>query len=238
MAALLVGMAVMAVMMTVALPAWRTVAQREKEEELIFRGKQYARAVTLFQRKFGNTYPANVDALVAGRFLRKKYKDPITGGDFLPLTGSAAAAQGERGGQPQVSVQGRSGPGAPQAPSAAPAGRGGALQPGQGSTPGVVGTPGGLIGVVSKSTNASIRVYNGQTHYNEWAFVAQVVTNRPGAPPGAQLPGGGRGGPAGVPPRGGPNGPPLSGGRVGPGGEGGSGSRGGPPMPTGPGPRR
>src|SRR3989304_8768077 len=44
MAALLVSMAVMAIVMTAAMPVWRQITQREKEEELIFRGKQYARA--------------------------------------------------------------------------------------------------------------------------------------------------------------------------------------------------
>ena len=39
MAALLVAMAVMAVLMSAALPVWRHEAQREKEEELVFRGQ-------------------------------------------------------------------------------------------------------------------------------------------------------------------------------------------------------
>jgi Tfp pilus assembly protein FimT len=52
MAVLLVGLAIMSVMLTVAMPVWHQTAQREKEEELIFRGNQYARAVGLFQRKY------------------------------------------------------------------------------------------------------------------------------------------------------------------------------------------
>ena len=54
--------------------------QREKEEELIFRGLQYQRAVQLFVRKFGR-YPSSVDELLETnelRFLRKAYKDPMT----------------------------------------------------------------------------------------------------------------------------------------------------------------
>ncbi len=57
MAALLVGMSVMAVLMSALLPVWTHMATREKEEELIFRGRQYARAIGLFQRKFANTPP-------------------------------------------------------------------------------------------------------------------------------------------------------------------------------------
>ena len=42
MAALLVSIAVMAVLMSVAMPAYRHLARREKEAELVFRGEQYA----------------------------------------------------------------------------------------------------------------------------------------------------------------------------------------------------
>src|SRR5215510_7260041 len=82
MVALLVTLSVMTVIMTVALPVLSTMAQRERETELVFRGQQYARAVGLFQRKYGNALPPNVDVLIEQKFLRKKYKDPITGDDF------------------------------------------------------------------------------------------------------------------------------------------------------------
>ena len=55
MAALLVALAVMAVMMSVALPVWRHEAQREKEAELVWRGQQYIRAIRLFQDVSGWT---------------------------------------------------------------------------------------------------------------------------------------------------------------------------------------
>src|ERR1700719_52332 len=83
MAALLVAMAVMAVFLSVALPAWRTEAQREKETELIFRGTQYAHAIAMFQRKYANASPPSLDVLLNEHFLRKKFKDPMTkDGDF------------------------------------------------------------------------------------------------------------------------------------------------------------
>ena len=100
MAALLVAMSVMAVMMTVALPVWNTAARREKEAELVFRGEQYARAIALYQRKFANTLPPSVEVLLNDRYLRKKYKDPITGGDFQLLSGASVQANaGVPGGQ-------------------------------------------------------------------------------------------------------------------------------------------
>src|SRR5712691_5463206 len=83
MAALIAAMTIMVIFLSMALPAWRTAVQREKETELIFRGQQYARAIVLFQRKYANTFPPNVDILLNEHFLRKKFKDPMTeSGEF------------------------------------------------------------------------------------------------------------------------------------------------------------
>ncbi len=83
MVALLVGMSVMAVMLTAVMPSWNQMARREKEAELVFRGEQYARAIGLFQRRSGpGVLPPSLDVLVDQKFLRKKYKDPITNDDF------------------------------------------------------------------------------------------------------------------------------------------------------------
>jgi len=83
MAALLVTIAIMAVLMTVAMPTWRQQQKREKEAELIWRAGQYVHAVELYKRKFANAYPTSIDTLVKGRFLRKKYLDPMTkNGEF------------------------------------------------------------------------------------------------------------------------------------------------------------
>ncbi len=117
MAALLVAIAVMGVAMTVALPAWRQQTQREKEEELIFRGRQYVRAVQLFQRKYAAAYPPDVDLLVRLKFLRKKYTDPmVKDGEFEILyQGSPMAVT--------VPVQGRGGAQAAPTPGASGAGQ-------------------------------------------------------------------------------------------------------------------
>ena len=101
MAALLVSLAVMSVLMSVALPVWRHQARREKEAELEFRMKQYARAVALYMDKFQGTFPPNLDVLVQQKFLRKKYKDPITGGDFEPIYANSTAGQPGQPQQPQ-----------------------------------------------------------------------------------------------------------------------------------------
>jgi type II secretory pathway pseudopilin PulG len=61
--------------------------KRDQEEELVHRGVEYERAIRKYYRKFGS-YPATVEMLEDSnhmRFLRKRYKDPITGKDFKVL---------------------------------------------------------------------------------------------------------------------------------------------------------
>lgn len=88
-AALLVTVSVMAVLISVALPVWQTLVQREREAEFVFRGEQYARAIALYQRQYANTPPPDLDVLVQQGFLRKRYTDPmVPGGEFVPLTAS------------------------------------------------------------------------------------------------------------------------------------------------------
>jgi type II secretory pathway pseudopilin PulG len=155
MAAVLVALAVMSVMMTALLPVWRQQAQREKEAELVFRGAQYARAIQHYRRKNGNAFPPNIDILVQQKYLRKKYKDPMTGEDFQPLY------VGQQPNQPGMPGAGRQGaPGGQQPPQQ----MGG----------------GGLTGVLSKSKETSIRNHKGATTYNQWQFVATDDLSGPG----------------------------------------------------------
>jgi type II secretory pathway pseudopilin PulG len=69
--------------MTVAAPRIAADIQRDREDELIHRGKQYTRAIKLYYKKFGR-YPSSIDQLENTnniRFLRKRYVDPMTGKD-------------------------------------------------------------------------------------------------------------------------------------------------------------
>lgn len=182
MAALLVSLNVMAVLLVVAVPVWKTATQREKEAELVWRGQQYVRAIQLFQRKYANAFPPNLDILLNEKFLRRKYKDPMTkDGEFQLLyaagDGSGGAPGAVGGTAPQQGQQGSAGatPAAPQGLDS------GARTP--------AGARGGIIGVVSKSTGTSIRLFNGRSKYNEWTFVAQQAGTRVGAPGGSNRPG-------------------------------------------------
>lgn len=209
MAALLVAIAILTIMMSVAMPVWRHDAQREKEAELVWRGNQYVRAIRLFQAKT-RTFPTSVDMLVQGRFLRQKYLDPITNQEFVYIGAGSAAAQPGGGVTSSFTLS------TANARGGAPAG-GIIAQPPNGQSASFAApatassVPGGLIGVQSKSTDESIMVYGGRTHYNEWVFL--YVAQNPGVP-------GGRG------PNGLPNGRGGRGGRGGPGGQNGPGGRG------------
>jgi hypothetical protein len=63
----------------------RTEATRQKEEELVWRGNQYVRAIRLYFRKTGH-YPKNLEDLTKYKFgevryIRSAYKDPINTDD-------------------------------------------------------------------------------------------------------------------------------------------------------------
>lgn len=69
---------------------WQTVAQREKEKELLFIGEQFSIALESYRRampKAPRARPPNLEALLADdrfpgtrRHLRRIWRDPMTGG--------------------------------------------------------------------------------------------------------------------------------------------------------------
>ena len=197
MAALLVAMTVMAIVLTAAMPTWSHMIRREKEEELIFRGTQYARAINQYQRKFANASPATLDVLIEQRLLRKKFRDPFATdkeGEFqmLYLNQQGPASRGGLGGAGQTGARGI-GTAQPQT--------GTGTVPGgtQGGTTYSTQPSGGIVGVASKNTGTSIKIYKGKQRYNEWQFIGMEMSQQAGAGSGgAGAAGAGRGrGPGG-----------------------------------------
>jgi type II secretory pathway pseudopilin PulG len=171
MVAMLISIAIASIWMAAALPSWRHQAIREKEAELIFRGEQYARAIHLYRTKNNGASPQSLDQLVQQRYLRKKYLDPITGKDFVPISGFAPGA-----GPFQGQGQGRQGGAASFVPA-------------------------GISGVRSQSQDESIRIYNNQSVYAMWQFdwpeaarKAGVLSTPEGGRGGREGRGGERGG--------------------------------------------
>ena len=182
MAGLLVAIAVMGIVMSTIMPSWRTWAKREKETELIFRGEQFMRAIELYQRRFAGAYPTDMQMLIDQRFLRKAYTDPMTdGGEFGILTqASMRAAPG----------QARPVPGTDGATEQQPFGSitrvdrttrtGASPTPFTEAARGMSEGGGGIIGVVSRSTETSMALYNGRDRYDEWLFVYLAQSAQPG----------------------------------------------------------
>ena len=248
MAALLIGLSLMSIMMSMALPVWSQAAKREREAELVFRGEQYARAIELYQRTFAGAFPSDFDTLVEQRFLRRLYKDPMTeDGEFQPIL----QAQANEAEEAPATAE-RPGEAVGRGTSAGPGQGGSSLQGAFGSinqdrnTQQAGATAGGLVGVVSKSSDSSLMNYNGREKYNEWAFIYMPSAAQPGAAggqPGGVAPGLQPGGSQPFelsPGQGGPGGRPGGGASPGAGGPGSRAPGGsGPnvPSPTGGGPR-
>lgn len=204
---LLFLVAVLTLSLVTVLPYMDQQRKRDREEEMVHRGVQYSRAVRRYFRKFGS-YPASIEALENTndiRFLRKHYKDPITGKDFRVLHqtdvkffGTNSIAGGQNLGQPIGAGNG----GTPTDPNAAT----GTATPPPGTDPNATdpsqagnnagqpstspfttasGKPAGdtfgggpLVGVASSSPLEGIRAYNKKTHYNEWQFVYDPSQDR------------------------------------------------------------
>src|SRR5215813_11346502 len=84
---LLLIMAVMGIVAATLVTDIKFEIQRDREQEMIHRGVQYSRAIRAYYKKFGR-YPATLENLENTnqmRFLRKRYKDPLTGKDFKLL---------------------------------------------------------------------------------------------------------------------------------------------------------
>jgi type II secretory pathway pseudopilin PulG len=200
--AILVALAVTSLFLAAGVPAWKYLIKDDKEEELIFRGRQIAEGVRRFQAKNGNALPTTLDQMVKGKFLRKAWKDPMTKDGKWRFV-----RPGENIGGPTVQLPGGTQPGLPGSPGAPGTSKGGddagksvptpspsasSFFSASGPAASGAGTEvGPIFGVASRSTDTSLRLFNGRTHYNEWFFLPGqpgFIGKRPptvvGAPPG------------------------------------------------------
>lgn len=220
MVAMIVIITVINILVAAALPLWSTQAKREREEELIFRGLQYAEAIRVFQRRFGRL-PVRLEELmeVEPRCIRQLWTDPMTGerdwGVIVNLGG------GRPGGGVSLPPNGDGGTGQQQDD-----GRGGSTLPA--STGGPKLPVGPISGVYSRSKDEALRLFFDQSSYDQWKFDVQLLINPlgqgsgsgatagfprlnaqwigrpfrvplPGTPQGGSPPGGGQGKPDGGP---------------------------------------
>ena len=178
--ALMVGITVMLVAIAAILPLASAEAQRGKEEELIFRGRQYAEGIRTFRRRYGR-YPNSLKEMLEMRphTIRKLWKDPMTNSDdwgLITMTGVPLPGQPGAGGVP---------PGGGRAPTPTPTPAPTPTRSPFGS--GSQSAPSGPIsGVYSKSKKKGYRIYDGREIYSEWRFTEASlgIGPGPGSPPG------------------------------------------------------
>jgi type II secretory pathway pseudopilin PulG len=207
---------VLLISLSAALPNIYTAGMREREEELIFRGNQYARAIVLFRRQF-RRYPTSIKELLQTsgiRFLRREYTDPMSREGkwrFIHANASGAILDSltmPRSGATQAGKTEGSALGG-RAEGSAPAGESRSPAPGaereRSATSAFFGGDkeiqgAFIVGVASSSRRKSIRVWNGRTRYNEWEFIgvdvspsgmapAQPSQPSPPGQPGSRAPG-------------------------------------------------
>jgi type II secretory pathway pseudopilin PulG len=197
---ILFAMTIAIIALAAAVPAIKTQIKRQREEELINRANQYKRAIQLYYRRY-KRYPASLDQLENTnniRFLRQKYKDPISGKDewkllhfgevvakptpaYLKGATPAGALGGRAGGSPLggTGTSGATGPGVANASDMSKP-----LSTGQ--------TLGGgpIVGVSSLSEKEGLKEIDGKTKYNEWQFVYDPTLDRSGSVGGQPAAGG------------------------------------------------
>jgi type II secretory pathway pseudopilin PulG len=174
---LIVALTVLNIMVAAMMPLMSTEIQREKEEELVFRGFQYAEAIRVFHKRF-QRYPNKLEELieVKPRCLRQLWKDPMTKdgkwGIIFQNQGTPLQVQPQGGQQVQT---GQPDQPPPDGGNGADQGEGGLNTP----KPGDVVAVGPIIGVYSKSSKASHLVFYGHQRYDEWRFTEDLLVTNP-----------------------------------------------------------
>ncbi len=201
-----VAIAVLTILIAAVAPSIATIVQRDKEIELIFRGKQYARSILAFQRRFGR-YPNSLKELeeIKPRSIRQLWKEPMCncddgweviiagtpGGDADGL-GAASTGRLDAGDRPDFKVaDARAFDGKPASVDLHRGGQGGPNAPGGGGpaptpTPapfstGIFGdkpqTVGPIVGVRIAMHKKALRKWRDREYYDEWRFIAGDADN-------------------------------------------------------------
>jgi type II secretory pathway pseudopilin PulG len=158
---LTVAITVMTILVAAVLPLWSQEIKRDKEEELRFRGLQYAEAIRVFQARFGR-FPVRLEELieVKPRSIRQLWKDPMTESGKWGLVFAGVGIGVPNAGQ-QVPPQ----PGD------------GGIDDGRGGEEGddKTVTIGPIMGVFSRSDDDSIATFMGQKTYRRWTFTVDLL---------------------------------------------------------------
>lgn len=173
---------VLNVMVAITLPLWSGMIRRDKEEELISRGLQYAEAIRVFQRRFGRL-PVQLEELVKvePRSIRRLWEDPMTGkADWILIF--EGAPQGGPGIDPTT--------GLPLPPGAADGQKPSDQQDPSGTQDGEPAPQpvGPIRGVRSRATGEAFHVFLDQSDYGSWEFRSDIFSRFRAAPSENGLP--------------------------------------------------
>jgi type II secretory pathway pseudopilin PulG len=164
MVAIVIFIAILTILIAAVGPSISTIMRREREEELLFRGKQYARAIALFQRRYGR-YPTSLKEMYENRprVIRKLWKDPMCSCDNWKLL-----IQGQPDSSPFMNQN--------VDPSNRPPSTYSNLM--RTPTPGAFGSGEGeeknvgpIVGVRSRVRKEAMREWRGRRYYDEWRFI-------------------------------------------------------------------
>jgi hypothetical protein len=137
---LMIAVVVLTVFLLMAVPLWQTEMQREAEEELFFRARQYVNAIGFFVKSHNNLYPQSLEILHLEKFLRQLYPDPLgPDGRWDMVFRDTTSAEAKYLVVPADLAK-------------------------------AYFSRAVLIGVCSTSRETGFREYRGKEKYNEWAF--------------------------------------------------------------------
>jgi len=165
MVAVVIFIAILTIVIAAVGPSISTIMKRDREEELLFRGKQYARSIVLFQRRYGR-YPTSLKEMSASRphTIRKLWKDPMCDCNDWKLL-----LQGQPDSSPFVDQK--------VDPSNRPPSTYSNLVRTPLPSHWTLGPDGGtvnlipIVGVRSKVHQEALREWRGKRYYDEWRFI-------------------------------------------------------------------
>jgi len=186
---LVMAVTLLNIMIAAALPLWSALIRRDREQEAISRGLQYAEAIRVFQRRFGRL-PNRLEELVEvePRSIRRLWGDPLNDNGswavLVQIPQGAVVAFDPVTGLPLDPNQIPSGPnGQPLL---------GLPQPGQPPLTGSSGSPqpllGPIRGVKSRATGEAFQSFSGSESYQGWEFTVDLLIKAASRPSPAGLP--------------------------------------------------
>ena len=188
-----VAIAIIVILLAAVGPTISTILERDRETELIFRGKQYARAIVAFQKRYGRL-PNELKemAKMKPKTIRQLWKDPMCNCDdweviFAGSPDSAPMGQTPPGAQltpgfgkrtPTPNIFGDTSSNTTPTPGPFLGGGGPARTPTPSS---IFGSDqrkiGPIVGVRTKVRRHALRPWRGKDYTDEWRFLAGDADN-------------------------------------------------------------